>query len=44
MSPTYHKPEQGPLARWATKKFYLYLVIIVIGLIAIFLEHLGWLR
>jgi hypothetical protein len=44
MSPTFQKPQQGRAALWATKKFYLYFVCLVVALVMLFLRSKGWVK
>jgi hypothetical protein len=44
MSPTFQKPQQGRTARWATKKFYFYLVCLIVALVMLFLRSRGWVK
>ncbi len=44
MSPTFRKPEQARTARWATKKFYFYLVCLIVALVMLFLRSKGWVK
>ena len=44
MSPTLEKPQQGGMAHWATKKFYFYLVCLVVALVVLLLRSKGWVK